>query len=385
MICHVGPTNSGKTHSALKAMTESGSGIYCGPLRLLAWEVADKLAQQGIQCNLITGQEREVHEEARFTSCTVEMLDTGVPYESAVVDEFQLVGDFHRGWAWTRAILGIQVLTDIAVGASSEKNNDTLQAKEIHLCGSPTMLGIVKKICAITGNEMSVLEYERLSPLVIGENALCSYKNVRKGDCVIGFSRAILYDIKAKIEKVNRNIKCCIIYGNLPPTTRKEQAKLFNSDSSGYDVLVASDAVGMGLNLSIRRVILSTLTKFDGNSRRQLFSSEIKQIGGRAGRFSSLFENGEVITYHERDMQRLRSAITSKDALIKSAGLSPSKEQLEIFGIMVDLAVTQSELTGFWGNYLGEYWGSESLRTDAMESVLTVGRSLFPFESLTFS
>ena len=115
VICHVGPTNSGKTHSALQAMVASGSGVYCGPLRLLAWEVADKLAQQGIPCNLVTGQEREVHEEARFTSCTVEMLDTEVPYESAVVDEFQLVGDFHRGWAWTRAILGLQVFHGIAL------------------------------------------------------------------------------------------------------------------------------------------------------------------------------------------------------------------------------------------------------------------------------
>ena len=241
------------------------------------------------------------------------------------------------------------------------------------------MLDIVKKICAITGNEMDIQVYQRLSPLIIGENALSSYKNIQKGDCVIGFSRAILYDIKTQIEKANRNLKCCIIYGNLPPATRKEQARLFNSDSSGYDVLVASDAVGMGLNLSIRRIILSTLTKFDGNTRRQLFSSEIKQIGGRAGRFTSLFEKGEVITYHERDMQRLRTAFISKDTLIKKAGLSPSKEQLEIFGIMVDLKVTQSELIGFWGNYLGEYWGMDTPHNEETQAILTAGtlRNLF--------
>lgn len=245
------------------------------------------------------------------------------------------------------------------------------------------MLGIVKKICAITGIKMSVIEYERLSPLVIGEDALCSYKNIQKGDCVIGFSRAVLYDIKAKIEKVNRDLKCCIIYGSLPPATRKEQARLFNSDSSGYDVLVASDAVGMGLNLSIRRVILSTMTKFDGNSKRQLFPSEIKQIGGRAGRFGSLFENGEVITFHEGDMQRLRTAFTSKDAQIKKAGLSPSKEQLEVFGIMVDLKVNQAELIGFWSNYLGESWETESPLNDEVQSILTVGTRQTLFASLT--
>ena len=90
-------------------MVESGNGVYCGPLRLLAWEVAEKLLQQGVKCSLVTGQEREMLEDASFVSCTIEMLDTTTEYESAIVDEFQMVGDSQRGWAWTRALLGLQV------------------------------------------------------------------------------------------------------------------------------------------------------------------------------------------------------------------------------------------------------------------------------------
>ena len=235
------------------------------------------------------------------------------------------------------------------------------------------MLDIVQRICTITGNDMSILRYERLSPLSVGEHALGDYRNIQKGDCVIGFSRSVLYDIKAKIEKANRHLKCCIIYGGLPPATRKEQAKLFNSGSSGYDVLVASDAVGMGLNLSIRRIILSTLRKFDGKSRRDLYSSEIKQIGGRAGRFNSSFEDGEVITYSAQDMHRLQSAISSTDEVVKKAGLTPTKEQLEIFGIVVDLKLKQSELIGFWGNILSEDWDVDGTQNEVIQSTLTVG------------
>lgn len=302
IICHIGPTNSGKTYAALEAMKASKKGVYCGPLRLLAWEVSEKLRSQNISCDLITGQEREVDPEgAAFTACTIEMLDTEIFYDCGIIDEFQLVGDFSRGWAWTRAFLG-------------------MQAKQVHLCGSPSMLDIVHKLCAKTGNTVTAIHYERKSPLTVGGDALRNYAHVRKGDCIIGFSRSVLYDIKAQVERQNKHLKCCIIYGNLPPATRKEQAKLFNADASGYDVLVASDAVGMGLNLSIQRIVFSALEKFDGKERRPLFSSEIKQIGGRAGRYNSKFEEGEVICYSARDMLRLQMAMDKPDKAVKKAG-----------------------------------------------------------------
>jgi ATP-dependent RNA helicase SUPV3L1/SUV3 len=357
---HCGPTNSGKTHTALMAMKNAGSGVYCGPLRLLAWEVSEKLRDQGIQCDLVTGQEREIYEgpggeTAAFTACTVEMMDVYRTYDVGVIDEFQLVGDFSRGWAWTRAFMG-------------------MQAKQIHLCGSPSMIDIVEKLCRQTGDTLRVVRYERLSPLQVGDDALRNYKNIRPGDCVIGFSRHVLYTIKSQIEQCNHNIRCCVIYGSLPPATRKEQAKLFNSTESKYDVLVASDAVGLGLNLSIRRVILSTLEKYDGRSRRGLYSSEIKQIGGRAGRYNSVFENGEVITLYRKDMNRLTSALHDEDRPVKRAGLSPTIEQLELLGIVEDLDVTEDDLIHFWNDITTEEWGDDiTLPESAIKNQLSTG------------
>ena len=116
IICHLGPTNSGKTFQSLQALEAASTGIYCGPLRLLAWEVCEKLRSSGTLCNLLTGQEREMMEGATHTSCTIEMADLSREYACAVLDESQLIGDNHRGWAWSQALLG-------------------LRTPEIHLCG----------------------------------------------------------------------------------------------------------------------------------------------------------------------------------------------------------------------------------------------------------
>eukprot|EP01041_Mallomonas_annulata_P008666 gene8666-17882_t len=169
IICHVGPTNSGKTHHALQALEKSRSGLYCGPLRLLAWEICEKLIFAGVPCNLLTGQENEIIENATHTSCTIEMADLKEEYDCAVLDEAQLLGDRSRGWAWTQALLG-------------------LRAKEIHLCGSPSFLNIVKNICAKTGDTLEIRTYDRLSPLYVHKKALSSYTKVQPGDCVIGFT-----------------------------------------------------------------------------------------------------------------------------------------------------------------------------------------------------
>lgn len=104
---HVGPTNSGKTYSALKRLTEAKSGIYCGPLRLLAHEIFERMNNNGIACNLVTGEEKRIiSEDATLTSSTVEMVELNRDLEVAVVDEIQMIGDRNRGWAWTQALLG---------------------------------------------------------------------------------------------------------------------------------------------------------------------------------------------------------------------------------------------------------------------------------------
>ena len=124
------------------------------------------------------------------------------------------------------------------------------------------------------GDEFELREYERRNPLNIEGRALGDYANVTAGDCIVTFSRNRIFQIKGEIE-AKTGLKCCVIYGSLPPETRSQQARMFNERDngmfwcrlkftrSGYDVLVASDAVGMGLNLNIRRVIVDTITKFD--------------------------------------------------------------------------------------------------------------------------
>ncbi|CEP61975.1 ATP-dependent RNA helicase SUV3 LALA0_S04e04896g [Lachancea lanzarotensis] len=269
IIMHIGSTNSGKTYRALQRLKQCDRGYYAGPLRLLAREVYERFKNENIRCNLLTGEEvieeiDDMGNPAGLTSGTVEMVPLSQKFDVVVLDEIQMMGDLDRGWAWTNALLGSI-------------------AREVHLCGEKSALPLVEKIVRMTGDELVVNEYERLGELRLDENSLKGgLKGLRKGDCVVAFSKKKILDLKLKIEKVT-NLKVAVIYGSLPPETRIQQANMFNSGE--YDVLVASDAVGMGLNLSIERVIFTTHMKFNGQEMSELTSSNIKQIGGRAGRF----------------------------------------------------------------------------------------------------
>lgn len=310
IIMHVGPTNSGKTHQALQRLQEAESGIYCGPLRLLAWEVKEKLANDlNIPCNLLTGQEVERMDGANHVSCTVEMTNTSEPVDVCVIDEVQMIDSSDRGSAWTRALLGVP-------------------AKEIHVCGSPNLVNIVRELASVTGDAVEVNKYERLSPLKFGEPLQRGWKDVERGDCLVAFSRKDLYSIKRAVESSTEH-KCCIIYGSLPPEVRKLQAELFNDPDSGYDVLVASDAIGMGLNLNMRRVIFGTIAKFDGTEVRDLLPSEALQIGGRAGRFNTEWSTGYVTTLFPDDYEDLKEIFATPIDPIKRAGLTPNRDVIQ--------------------------------------------------------
>ncbi|GAQ77657.1 ATP-dependent RNA helicase [Klebsormidium nitens] len=308
---HVGPTNSGKTYAALQRLREAATGVYCGPLRLLAWETADRLNASGVPCNTITGQEKRHVEKAHHTAMTIEMADTAQKYDAAVVDEIQMMASPDRGFAFTRALLG-------------------LATPELHVCGDPAAVPLVEQFCRETGDELQVKHYERLSPLKSSRQALGSLMEVRAGDCIIAFSRTQIYNIKKEIETKTRH-RCCVVYGSLPQETRSRQAALFNDEDSGYDVLVASDAVGMGLNLNIRRIIFSSIYKFDGFERRMLTSSEAKQIAGRAGRFASQYPEGEVTCLEPRDLGALKYLLKQPPETITEAGLFPTFDQLQLF------------------------------------------------------
>ena len=269
IILHLGPTNSGKTHRALIKLKEADRGYYAGPLRLLAREVYDRFKKDGIACNLLTGEEviEELDPQGNrvgLTSGTVEMLPTSTEFDVVVLDEIQMMANEDRGSAWTTVLLGAC-------------------AKEIHVCGELSALPLIQKLVKLTGDKLTINEYERLGSLLVEKKAIGKNLNgLRKGDCIIAFSKKKILDMKLLIERTTK-FKVAVIYGSLPPETRVQQAALFNNGE--YDILVASDAIGMGLNLSIDRIIFNTDMKFNGKELIPLTDSQIKQIGGRAGRF----------------------------------------------------------------------------------------------------
>ncbi|CAM0876200.1 unnamed protein product [Alopecurus aequalis] len=311
VFLHVGPTNSGKTHNALKRLEASASGVYCGPLRLLAREVAKRLNASNVPCNLTTGQEREEIEGAKHNSVTVEMADVTTEYQCAVIDEIQMVGCRTRGFSFTRALLG-------------------LCSDELHVCGDPAAVPIIQRLLEATGDVVTVQYYERLSPLVPLNNTLGSFSNIKEGDCVVTFSRLEIYKLKKKIEMAGKHL-CSVVYGSLPPQTRTKQATMFNDEASHLNVLVASDAIGMGLNLNISRIIFSKLKKFDGICTRELTVPEIKQIAGRAGRYGSKFPVGEVTCLDAEDLPLLHSSLKSPSPIIERAGLFPTFDLLSVY------------------------------------------------------
>ncbi|KAH9053740.1 P-loop containing nucleoside triphosphate hydrolase protein, partial [Lactarius vividus] len=333
LVLHVGPTNSGKTHTALRALAAARVGAYGGPLRLLAHEIyqrlntgqivplgveatenneADDSSNLDVQvpgipravlkhgnalfarpCNLLTGDERRLVEGATLSSCTVEMLSLERRYEVVVIDEVQMIADSHRGDAWTTAVLGAA-------------------AEELHLCGEERAVPIIEALAEITGDELIVNRYQRLSPLTVAPSSLeCDLTRIRKGDCVVTFSRANIFNLKRAIEE-KTGLRCAVVYGRLPPEIRAEQAASFNDPNSGIDVLVASDAIGMGLNLKIKRVIFETMVKWDGWVEIPLEASQVKQIAGRAGRYGMGAEGGIVTTLEPSDLPLLEAAMDTK-------------------------------------------------------------------------
>ena len=309
---HVGPTNSGKTHAAIEALRSAASGVYCGPLRLLAFEIYDRLGSNGLPCTLRTGQETIEERGAEHTSCTVEMCAVHRPVDVGVLDEIQMLSHPERGWAWSRALLG-------------------LPARELHVCGSADALPLLRSLVDACDDELVVHEYERLTPLVPADRSLRGdLRLVRPGDCVVAFSRQKIFELKQRVEDAT-GLQCGVVYGSLPPETRREQARLFNDPAAPEEVLVASDAVGMGLNLNVQRIIFSAAHKFDGETTRPLEPTEVKQIAGRAGRYRSRYDAGEVTCIHEHDMAYVRGALAAPLEPLAAAGLAPTFEQLDLF------------------------------------------------------
>ncbi len=278
-----GPTNSGKTHAAIEILRDAESGVYLAPLRLLALEVHERLGELGIEASLVTGEERIINPLARHVSSTVEMVDLARGVEVAVIDETQMLQDEQRGWAWTLAVAGVR-------------------AKRVIMCGSEDGLVSAERLAARLGASVRVRRFERKNPLAVV--ASIPLTALRAGDAVIAFSRNAVVELQGKIRQSGRSTAA--IYGSLSPAVRRREAERFRSGEA--EVLVATDAIGLGLNLPIRRLIFVSLEKFDGVTSRMLTPPEIRQIAGRAGRYG-IHEAGQVTALDPRAVPFLRASI----------------------------------------------------------------------------
>lgn len=335
IVIHTGPTNSGKTHQAMKKFLDAESAIYCCPLRMLAIEVCNTSNEQDVPCDLRTGElitfADESNKPGSHMVCTVEMAILDNHYDIAVIDEIQLIRDIDRGWAWTRAFLG-------------------LNADEIHLCGEESAVPLIQNLAKLTGDNVEVKEYERLTPLTILNEAVESWDNILPGDCIICFSKESIFKVSSELNKLG--IKTAVIYGNLPPATKIAMAEKFNDPLNPCKVLIATDAVGMGVNLNIRRIVFHQLRKKvsikNGETAYDNISTSIaKHISGRAGRFNTVFPDGEVTTFAKQDLHLLHKIVNAKVPPIKSAGLKPTTEQMELFSYQLPNASLQELLNTF--------------------------------------
>jgi hypothetical protein len=267
IIFHCGPTNSGKTYRCFEALRAAGTGVYAAPLRLLALEGWKALGGEDDLAHLITGEERRGPETARLTSCTIETLDVERTVDVAVLDEIQMLADPHRGWAWTQALLSVR-------------------ARTVYLAGSIVALPWIKAVLARTGETFEIVYHDREKPLAIEHQTV---HTPEPGDAIVTFSRRSAITLRNTF--LSDGFTVALIYGGLPAEVREAEAQRFANGEA--EVLVATDAIGMGLNLPIKRVLFAAFRKFDGIEERALHPEELRQIAGRAGR-RGLAENGVV-------------------------------------------------------------------------------------------
>ncbi len=316
-ILHIGPTNSGKTFRSLERLKLARRGVYLGPLRLLALEVYEQMNKYEVPCTMRTGQECIEEDGSRVTASTIEMADFDENYDIAVIDEAQMVTDPDRGHSWTKAILGIR-------------------AGEIHICMSPAAEQAIIHLIELCGDDYEVERYERKTALICEDEPFVFPDDVRKGDALIVFSKKSVLDVAGRLEE--QKINASVIYGSLPPEIRRRQMHQFNRGKT--KVVVATDAIGMGLNLPVRRIVFLQAEKYDGVSRRPLLVSEIKQIAGRAGRFG-IYDSGYVTAMGEEALQYIRERYDAKEDPVSQVNLGFPQ-------ILLDIEAPMDELLKIW-------------------------------------
>ena len=254
----LGPTNTGKTHLAVETMLEYKSGIIGFPLRLLAREIFDKCVKKigSEKVALITGEEKIIPKLPNYYICTVESMPQDMIVDFVAIDEIQMCTDHERG----------HIFTDRLLNARGEKLTMFL--------GSHTMKPIIKSLI----ENIEFVSRERYSKLTYSGYKKISRLNPKTA--LIAFSIDEVYAIAELVRRQKGG--AAIIMGSLSPKTRNSQVELYQSGDANF--LVATDAIGMGINMDINNVSFSSLNKFDGKKNRKLNLSEISQIAGRAGR-----------------------------------------------------------------------------------------------------
>ncbi|MDA7770771.1 helicase-related protein, partial [Candidatus Pelagibacter sp.] len=255
----LGPTNTGKTHLAIETMLSFESGMIGFPLRLLAREVYDKVIKKISvdKVALITGEEKIIPPNAKFFLCTVESMPIDKHLDFVGVDEIQMCADHERGHIFTDRLLNMR------------------GEKLTMLMGSNTIKNIISKL----DGDIEFINRERLSKLTFAGHKKIS--RINRKTAIIAFSAEEVYAIAELIRRQKGG--AAIVMGSLSPKTRNAQVELYQSGD--VDFLVATDAIGMGINMDLDYVFFSNLKKFDGKKLRKLNLSEIGQIAGRAGRY----------------------------------------------------------------------------------------------------
>ncbi|SFB70927.1 helicase-related protein [Massilia yuzhufengensis] len=310
-IALLGPTNSGKTHRAMEALAKAESGVYLAPLRLLALENYERLQAarphgKPIAVSLVTGEERRIAEGSTHVASTVEMLDSKTPVEVAVIDEIQMLADRDRGAAWTAAVCGAPASTVFLVGAPEARRAIEALAERLEV---PLEVHLLK----------------RMAPLAMEPGPVRKLGNLRRGDAVIAFSRREVLNWRDMITE--KGLSVATVYGNLSPEVRRAQAERFREGQA--DIVVGTDALAMGLNMPIARIVMTTAVKYNGVEEEEISAALAKQIAGRAGRYG-VHEEGFVAGYDDDTHEVMRSLMKEKIPPVPATGfaVAPSLEQL---------------------------------------------------------
>lgn len=289
-VAYLGPTNSGKTHRSIEAMTAVKHGIYLSPLRLMALENQERLEVMGVPCSLVTGEEQIIREGATHFCCTVEEFARfrSQHWDVVVVDEVQMLADGQRGWAWVDALV-------------------SAYTPRLLMTGPALIEPSLRTLCELCGDQLKIERTRRLSPVEVARRAT-TLNGLEPGSMLVAFSRKTVLELKGMLETTGKRVS--VVYGALSPEVRREQARRFREGEA--DLMVATDAVGMGLNLPAHTLCFYTDEKFDGVQSRQLNVQEVKQIGGRAGRFGH-HDEGTITALDPQTLRAIRELFHSPD------------------------------------------------------------------------